>query len=67
MRAYNRIPEPLLPVYIDETMTYLNKFNDETYIFEQDGKWNEETVNHPKLSLDERLNEKEWYDRRTVY
>lgn len=51
MRAYNKTPEPLLPTYIDETMTYFNKFNHDTYLFEFDGEWNEETVNHQKLSL----------------
>lgn len=58
MRAYNKSPEPILPTYIDETMTYFNRFNHDTYIFEYDGEWNEETVNHPKLSLQSRLNEK---------
>lgn len=44
MRAYNKLPEPQLPPYIDETMTYLNTFNHDTYLFEYDGTWNSETV-----------------------
>lgn len=67
MRAYNRLPEPQLPPYIDETMTYFNKFNQDTYVFEYDGEWNEETASHPKLSLDARFDEKEWCDRRNAF
>ena len=31
-----------------------------------DGVWNEETVKHEKLSLEERADEKDWFDRRNV-
>ncbi len=44
-------------------MIYLNKILKEVYIFESDGVWNQEVVNHPKLSIRERLNESEWFDR----
>ena len=51
MIATTKLPEPRYPVYLDSVMVYLNRFNNETLIFESDGTWNEETVNHPKLSL----------------
>ena len=28
----------------------------EVYIFESDGVWNQETISHPKLSIEQRLN-----------
>ncbi len=33
MRAYSKFVEPVLPTYIDETMTYYNRFNLDTYVF----------------------------------
>lgn len=33
MRAYNKTPEPILPPYIDGTMTYYNRFNQDIYVF----------------------------------
>jgi len=47
-------------------MIYLNKILKEVYIFESDGEWNQETVNHPKLSIEQRFNEGEWFDRWTM-
>ena len=67
MRGFGKLPEPDLPTYIDETMTYFNLFNNDTYIFEQDGQWNEQNVGHEKLSLDARLNEKDWFDRKNAF
>lgn len=47
-------------------MIYLNKILKEVYIFESDGEWNQETINHPKLSIEQRFNEGEWFDRWTM-
>lgn len=67
MRGIGRLPEPDLPPYIDETMTYMNLFNNDIYIFEQDGEWNEQTSSHPKLSLEARLNERDWFEKKNAY
>ena len=67
MIASTTIPEPALPVFIDGTMVYFNKFLNETFLFESDGKWNEETIEHEKLQLNHLLDEKEWFDRRHIF
>lgn len=64
--AMSKWPEPRLPTFLDDEMIYLNKILKEVYIFESDGVWNQETINHPKLSLEQRLNEGEWFDRWTM-
>jgi hypothetical protein len=51
MMAMCRYPEPTLPTFIDDTMIYFNQFAKEVLFFEDDGSWNEETVNHEKLAL----------------
>ena len=51
MKAQSKLPEPKLPVFVDDIMIYFSTALNETYFCERDGKWNEETVNHPKLSL----------------
>ena len=65
MRVANPTPEPWLPPFIDDIMVYYNIFNKNFLLFESDGIWNEETSSHPKLSLEARLDEREWFDRRT--
>lgn len=57
MMAMSKWPQPRLPTFLDDEMIYLNKILKEVYIFESDGVWNQETVNHPKLSVEQRLNE----------
>lgn len=66
MMAMSRWPEPRLPPFLDDEMIYLNKILKEVYIFESDGVWNQETVGHPKLALEARLNEGDWFDRWTM-
>ena len=66
MRNSCRMPEPTLPVFIDDTMIYYNKFLKETLFFEDDGVWNEKTIEHEKLQLGNLLDEKEWFDRRPL-
>lgn len=41
MIACTKIPEPVFPVYLDDVMVYLNKFNNDIYLFESDGTWNQ--------------------------
>ena len=56
---------PMMPTFIDGTMVYYNKFNQDFLVFEDDGVWKQETVEHPKLSLEAQFNEREWMDKRT--
>lgn len=64
MLASTKIPEPLMPVFIDDTMLYYNKFLNETLLFEEDGEWNQKTVEHEKLQFENLLDEKDWFDKR---
>lgn len=66
MIASSKSPEPLMPVFIDDTMLYYNSFLNETLLFEEDGEWDEKTVEHEKLQLDKLLDEKNWFDRRNL-
>jgi hypothetical protein len=61
------LPEPTYPVFVDDEMVYFNRALKETLFAERDGEWNEETVNHPKLSLSATSQEKEWLDRTPVF
>ena len=51
MFAQSKFPEPRYPTFIDDEMIYFNSALKESLFAESDGQWNEETVNHPKLSL----------------
>ena len=48
--------------FLDLEMVYLNKPKQEFLVFDKDGQWYEEGVNHPLLSLETRFNEHEWLD-----
>jgi hypothetical protein len=65
--AQSKLPEPQIPPFVDDEMIYFNTALRETIFSERDGVWNQETVNHPKLSLEERFNEKEWLDRQQIF
>ena len=67
MCAQSKLPEPRHPIFMDDEMIYFNKTAEETLFCEDDGVWNEETVNHPKLSWSTRSNEKEWFDRQQIF
>lgn len=67
MLCASPLPEPVLPIFIDDTMVYYNRFLNENLIFENDGTWNSETIQHEKLQLDYLIDEKEWFDRRHLY
>lgn len=67
MRAQSKLPEPRLPVFVDDEMIYFSVPLKEAFFAERDGVWHEETVAHPKLSLQARFNEKEWFDRQQIF
>ena len=67
MFAQSKFPEPRLPTYVDDEMIYFSKAVRETVFGERDGAWNQENVNHAKLSLEARFNEKEWFDRQQIF
>ena len=47
---------------IDLDMIYANTSNRELYFFDKFGTWNDEGVNHDKLSLENTYNELKWFD-----
>lgn len=63
LMASSTIPGVRLPFFVDTEMIYLNVFLREAYLFEKDGQWNQDTVNHPSLSLERLYDEKKWHDR----
>lgn len=67
LQAQSKLPEPKYPTFVDDEMVYLNVAAKETLFCESDGQWNAETVQHPKLSIESRLNEKEWFDRQNIF
>ena len=67
MFAQSKFPEPRQPTFIDDEMIYFNSAFKETLFAESDGQWKEDTVNHPKLSLEARIKEKEWMDRQLLF
>jgi hypothetical protein len=58
MKAQSKFPEPRLPPFVDDEMIYFNVPLRETLFAESDGAWNEETVNHPSLSIETLFDEK---------
>ncbi|OMJ69906.1 hypothetical protein SteCoe_32253 [Stentor coeruleus] len=50
------------PEFMDLDMVYINKPEAEFYVFDKEGKWSEEAVNHPALSLAKTFDEHKWYD-----
>ena len=50
------------PDYFDLDMVFLNRPNSEFYIFDKEGVWHEEGVNHPMLSLEKTFDEHKWFD-----
>ena len=47
---------------LDLDMIYGNFNTKEMYVFDKDGTWVKEGVNHPNLSLESTFNEANWYD-----
>jgi hypothetical protein len=52
---------------LDLDMIYGNYVNKEMYVFDKDGTWHDEGVDHEGLSLEKRYNEHNWYDEFNGY
>ena len=50
------------PDYMDLEMVYLNKPRAEFYVFDKEGTWVQEGLNHEALSMGKNFNEHKWYD-----
>ena len=50
------------PEFFDLEMIYLNRPDQEFLVFDKEGKWCEEGVNHPALSKEQTFNEHHWFD-----
>ena len=47
---------------LDLDMIYANHVTKEMYVFDKEGQWAEQGINHPALSMDSTYNETNWYD-----
>ena len=43
-------------------MVYADQSTKEMYLFDKEGKWNDEGVYHEKLNMDNTFKETDWYD-----
>lgn len=50
------------PEFMDMDMVYLIKNEQEFLVFDKEGAWKEEGVNHPELSFEKNFKEHEWMD-----
>jgi hypothetical protein len=48
--------------FFDLEMIYINRPMQQFLVFDKEGKWNEEGVNHSALSMEKTFNEHKWYD-----
>lgn len=48
--------------HFDLDMIYINRPDQEFLVFDKEGKWNEDAVNHKELSMESTFNEHKWYD-----
>ena len=48
--------------FLDLEMIYLNQATQEFFVFDKEGEWKDEGVNHPLLSMEARFNEHQWMD-----
>ena len=48
--------------FLDLEMIYLNRPDQEFLVFDKEGKWSEEGVNHPVLSKEKTFVEHHWFD-----
>ena len=56
-----------MPLFIDPEMIYYNLLEQEFYLFDKDGEWHKEGVNHPLLDLTQRFDERKYYDIFRIY
>jgi hypothetical protein len=47
---------------LDLDMIYANYVTKEMFVFDKEGSWSEEGINHSALSLEKTYNETNWYD-----
>ena len=47
---------------LDLDMIYANHVTKEMYVFDKDGEWKDEGINHQALAMDATYNETNWYD-----
>ena len=52
---------------IDREMVYSNRLEGEDWLFDSQAEWSEEGVNHPELSIEKNLNERQNYYNVTEY
>ena len=43
-------------------MIYANHVTKEMFVFDKNGQWNDQGINHKSLSMDATYNETNWYD-----
>ena len=51
---------------LDLDMIYANHVTKEMFVFDKEGKWNDEGVYHDALNMDNTFNETNWYDEFNV-
>ena len=47
---------------IDLDMIYANHVTKEMYVFDKEGQWHDQGLEHPALSMERTFNETNWYD-----
>jgi len=52
---------------LDLDMIYANRTTKEMFVFDKNGMWNDEGVNHEALSMERTYNETNWYDEFSVH
>ena len=66
-RAVNKRVLYEAPIFVDNEMIYYNINQEEFYVFDTEGEWDEKNLEHPLLSLEKRFNEKLWFDHFALY
>ena len=51
-----------MPEFLDHEMIYYSLFDETYYVFDKEGQWHEEGVNHPLLDINKRFDERKFYD-----
>ena len=52
---------------LDLDMIYANMNSKEMYVFDKEGQWHDEGIEHEALSMDKTYNETNWYDEFNVH
>lgn len=65
--AANRRKTLETPLFIDSEMIYYNLFEEEFYLFDKEGQWHKEGVDHPLLDASVRYNERRWHDELRIH